>query len=197
MNMHRRLPATEALQRDIEEHGMPRPFRRRKVAAWHPRTDESESKSSSFDMHDMKVATEPVEKSMEFPTIEWTLDEDETDHETRDMPPAGKSDDLFGSSSHHSEPILGKRIRLEHYSRLVRSKSLKSSLCYLAEGSVSRRSSILSAKEGSWGQFAVCDFEEEKRQVSEAKRSLNGTDQLDNRFDPFLMDNVRGVNDLE
>lgn len=185
---------------------MPRPFRRRKVAQWHSRKEESEPKSSSFDMQDLKVATEPLEKSMEFPTIEWTLDEEETDHETRDMSPAGKSDDLFGSSSHHSEPILGKRIRLEHHSRLVRSKSLKSSLCYLAEGSVSRRnSSVFSAKEGSWGQFAVCDFEEETRQVSDEvankefnpKRRLNRTDQLDSYSDPFLVGNVRDANDFE
>ena len=73
------------------------------------------------------------------------------------------------TSSHHSKssPSLGKRSRLEYQGHLVRSKSLKSSLCYLADKSFShqRRKLSFKSQNGSWGQFVQNDIDEEERML--------------------------------
>jgi len=148
-------------------------------------------------------ATEPLEQSLAFPTIEWTLDDDESDHEECEVPL--KNDELL--PSYHSAPFLGnKRPRLEHHSGLVRSMSLKSSLCYLAEQSVSpsRRSSIRSVRQGSWGQFIFNDevehtvYKMSDNAVKEFQHlSTNGMDQIDICLSPFLVCCAHEANGLE
>jgi hypothetical protein len=81
------------------------------------------------------TATDPVEQhAYPFPKIEWILDDEDeiiNQQQTLKKPTEG---DHIDTSSHHStsSPSLGKRSRLEYQGRLVRSKSLKSSLCNLA-----------------------------------------------------------------
>jgi hypothetical protein len=133
-------------------------------------------------MTEIMTATVPLEQDVySFPKIEWIPDdeddpkiewipddEDEAIHqqETFNRPP---DEDLINTSSHHSKssPSLGKRSRLECHGRLVRSKSLKSSLCYLADKAFSDQRQKLSFKsqKGSWGQFVQNDIEEDERML--------------------------------
>lgn len=193
-NRRRRLPATEALQ-DLQRRCLQRPYRR--VTASPPSETTIET-NESFDMTEMISATAPLEEDLyAFPKIEWTLD-DESDHkQTLNMSDLSNAqDDHFNSSSHHSHssPILGKRPRIEYHGRLVRSKSLKSSLCYLAEQSMShrqRRGSVKTNK-GSWGQFVQNDDDQEedkirpKLAVPHHHATNNRADQLFLRS-PYLM----------
>jgi len=169
-----RLPATEALNRDIERREMPRPRRRRKLGS-SPQEDATKHKIS-FDMADLVEATGPVEEDIAFPKIEWTLDdEEESDHQVPSL-------EDFHSS--HSSPMLGKRTRRHYHHRLVRSKSVKS-LCYLAEDSISCRKLEPNTNGGSWGQFAT-DSNEEDEDKSPI-RQLNSADQANPRITPFLV----------
>ena len=193
------LPATEALNRDMQEHGMPRPYGQRQITPSPPKEhDEPQKRKRSFDMSNLQSATEPLEEAfISFPKIEWTMDEEcevDADHHVDEIPDLKNDDDRFYSS--HSLPSLGERTRAFHKS-LVRSKSLKSSLCFLAERSVSRRQSGVSAKEGSWGYFVCDDGEEEEEPpfrmtssdhaLEELKRRKSGTDQANIHPFPFLI----------
>ena len=147
------FPATEALERCITSQSLPEPeYRRAKVSiasSSNPKaitplsSDARKRKSqrkSSFEMADLLDATRPVEQAIAFPTIEWCRDDESDDEEENDnrefheTVPLGDDDedqDHFPSS--FSSSGLGKRSRLG-YRGLVRSKSLKTSLCNLGEG---------------------------------------------------------------
>jgi hypothetical protein len=148
------FPATEVLERCITSRSLPeREYRPAKMST-SPSSNSKvttplsfntlESKPQrkrSFNMADLLDATKPVQQAIAFPTIEWCRgeesdDEPENDNrESHETAPLGDDDedaDYFPSSFSSSGP--GKRSRLG-YSGLTRSKSLKTSLCNLGEGS--------------------------------------------------------------
>lgn len=193
VDTRRHLPATEALNR-VERQEKPRPHRRRRVAT-PPTRKNATKRKSSFDMTDLMGATRPLEEVIAFPKIEWAQDEDESDH--HEFLPLHNDSDHFLSSDHsHSSPILGKRIRREHHG-LVRSKSLKSSLCYLAEQSTSRRRSITKANDGSWGQFVSNSDEEQEMIYKGIKHHRSNGDKLDLLLAPLMVFCPSEQNDLE
>lgn len=180
LDTRRRLPATEAL-REMERCQLPRQCRQRRATPSPPSKNSSEERY--FDMTELWGVTQPLEDVDAFPTIEWVLDDDppvpqDAPHR---LPPPADDDDPMQSSYHshssHSTPTLGKRSRRSYQSRLVRSKSLNSSLCYLAEQSTRpHRGRIAHPKEGSWGQF-VCHSDE---------NSTHQSSKTDHQMDLFL-----------
>jgi len=182
----RYLPATEAL-RAMERCEMPRQYQRRVVSPSPPKDDESKA---SFDMTDLLGATQPIEDMMAFPKIEWALDDDEYGHQ--DVPrqqerPPNTEGHLQSSQHSQSLPSLGKRSRRAYQSRLVRSKSLKSSLCSLVDRSVARRRCVATPKEGSWGHFVSNSDEEQEMQRKDMKLPSSRSDQLDLLISPFMV----------
>jgi len=140
------LPATEAL-RTIEQCGMSRQCLRRQVSLSPPNSAETNVTS----------VTEHSENINTFPKLEWSVN-DHKNHD-QDVPrrailPPPNNDEHF-PLSHHSESstILGKRIQKDPQSRLVRSKSIKSSLCHLADRSISFRRRLGTSNEGCSGCF--------------------------------------------
>lgn len=112
-------------------------------------------------MADLLDATKPVQQAIAFPTIEWCRGEEsdnepENDNrESHETAPLGDYDedaDYFPSSISSSGP--GKRSRLG-YSGLTRSKSLKTSLCNLGEGSTGE------LEVRSWSHFLTDEDEDE------------------------------------
>jgi hypothetical protein len=162
-------PATEALL-DFQRSALPRTYQRKVTASPPSETTTEETTNASFDMTEIMTATVPLEQDVySFPKIEWIPDdEDEAiyQQQTFNRPP---DEDLINTSSHHSKssPSLGKRSRLGYQGRLVRSKSLKSSLCYLADKAFSdqRRKLSFKSQKGSWGQFVQNDIEEDERML--------------------------------
>lgn len=161
------LPATDALNRtlsrEMDKCQLPRPRQRRRVAASSPQNESTVTEHKiSFDMSDLIDATQPLEETLSFPKIEWSLDDDDddTDYLVHEIPLPDASKDWLHQSC--SSPILGKRSRRDyHTSGLVRSKSLKSSLCYLVETEDPLQRLAVTTKDGSWGQFAVCELHEQ------------------------------------
>jgi hypothetical protein len=141
------LPATEALERDIAQQRLPQAYGHSRSSSLKD-TLEKSRKKRSFDMADLLEATAPVELAIAFPTIEWSLDDEINDMDVESL----EVSSYFPSAS-CSSPALGKRSR---FTCLVRSKSLKSSLCSLVRRSSSH--SLVKRSEGSWGQF-VCNEE--------------------------------------
>lgn len=164
------LPATEALNRTLsEELDFCQISRERSQKRKHdgqmtasPQIKTGTQRKVSFDMIDLINATKPLEESIAFPIIEWNLDDDddESDHRVYDYQVQG---DPHNSSSHsYSSPSLGKRAK-RHHRRMVRSMSLKSSMCFLADQPDSIEGSPISAREGSWGQFDIFAEDEERQ----------------------------------
>lgn len=141
------LPATEALERDIAQQRSPQSYGHGRSSSLQDALEKSRKKRS-FDMADLLEATVPVEVAIAFPTIEWSLDDETSD---MDVKPLGLTS-YFPSAS-ISSPALRKRSRS---TCLVRSKSLKSSLCSLVR--ISSTHSLVKRSDGSWGQF-VCNEE--------------------------------------
>lgn len=166
---HRLRPATEALQ-DLQRSALTRPYRR-EVTASPPSETTAENTNTFFDMTEIMTATAPLEQDVYcFPKIEWIPDdEDETIYQQQALK-TSTADDNVNTSSHHSRssPSLGKRSRSRlDYHGLVRSKSLKSSLCYLADKSIchGRQKRSIKSQKGSWGQFVQNDIDEEERML--------------------------------
>jgi hypothetical protein len=162
-------PATEALQ-DFQRRALSSPYQRRVAASPPSETTTEETTDESFNMTEIMSATVPLDRDVySFPKIEWIPDdEDEAIHQQKSFNNS-TDDNPNSASSHHSKssPSLGKRSRLEYQGHLVRSKSLKSSLCYLADKSFShqRRKLSFKSQNGSWGQFEQNDVDEEERML--------------------------------
>jgi hypothetical protein len=150
IEQYKSLPATEALERNIAQQRIPQSYGQSRSLALQDALIKP-PKKRPFDMADLYDATEPVEQAIAFPIIEWSL-VDETDDV--DIEPYEASS--YVPSATFSSPFLGQR-RRSSCRRLVRSKSLRSSLCALAGGSPCH--SFIVGVEGSWGQF-VCNEEE-------------------------------------
>jgi hypothetical protein len=182
-------PATEALNLSISSQMIPeRELQKARLVTPQSSNDSLERatpdrKKRSFDMADLLTATEPVEQAIAFPTIEWCRDGDNNEEEEEDCENDAKNlpstraltgsheddDDYF--PSFFSTSGLGKRSR-HGYSRLGRSKSLKTSLCSLAEESGPTFEDVCSQPGGSWPRFSMGTSEvrdarrEQKRQKS-------------------------------
>lgn len=181
-----RLPATEALETCISMQMIPeREIRKAKIVTPQSSDDSLESaprkKKRSFDMADLISATEPVEQAIAFPTIEWCRD-DESEHEVEPdsehkalhlISPFNdlndEQDDYFPTC--FSSTGLGKRSRLG-YSRIGRSRSLKTSLCSLAEQDTSTFQEECSKLGGSWPKFARRHGEPEPMRQHKRQKSL-------------------------
>jgi hypothetical protein len=174
-------PATEALQ-DFQRRALSSPYQRSVAASAPSETTTEETTDESFNMTEIMSATVPLDQDVYFfpkiewipddeydPKIEWIPDdEDEAIHQQKSFNNC-TDENPNNTSSHHSKssPSLGKRSRLEYQGHLVRSKSLKSSLCYLADKSFShqRRKLSFKSQNGSWGQFVQNDIDEEERML--------------------------------
>ena len=185
----KRLPATEALDTYISRQMIPeREMRRAKTITPQSSNESLESTSKrkrSFDMADLLNATVPVEQAIAFPTIAWCMDgesdnEEEPENDAKephriplDERDADEEDDYFPSS--FSSSGLGKRSRLG-YSRLGRSKSLKTSLCSLAERSGPTFEDVCSKPGGSWPRFSIGASEaRDARRQHKRQKSLKST----------------------
>lgn len=128
-----KVPATKAL----EDFTKRLPVHEYKQAAKKPENKLSSllrrSKKGTFDMDDLVAAARPVQESVEFPSIEWSLDDDYSSE-------SDKSDEVWPKRSlsdlddDEDEPFyrLGKRNReCSVNKRLVRSKALTSDLSLL------------------------------------------------------------------
>lgn len=192
-----RLPATEALHTSLASQMIPeRELRRVKIVTPQSSNESLESapkrrNKRSFDMADLLTATEPVEQAIAFPAIEWCNDgeeEDEAENAEKDqlVPVVSSLDnnddehdevnDYFPST--FSSTGLGKRSRLG-YSRLGRSRSLKTSLCSLAEQSASTVEDECSKPGGSWPKFSLGQSEarDARRQQHKRQKNLKTTQQ--------------------
>lgn len=159
------FPATEALDRE-QQHPMPRASLQRKRTPSNRRSRTNKNTANGIASDTMDTC-ESVEETLAFPRIEWTIDDTEDDGEEC----TGSENDLV-TSSHHSAPTMSSK--KPRHCRLVRSMSLKSSMCYLTDQSscCSRRTSLrLMARGESWGQF-ISD-EEEDNNISLYKLSLS------------------------
>jgi hypothetical protein len=179
-----RLPATEALDTYISRQMIPeREIRKARTITPQSSDDSLEKrKKRSFDMADLLNATTPVEQAIAFPTIEWCRDGESDDEKERendveeprriplDERAVNEGDDYFPSC--FSSSGLGKRSRLG-YSRLGRSKSLKTSLCSLAEQSAPTFEDVCSKPGGSWPRFSIGASEaRDARRQNKRQKSL-------------------------
>jgi len=187
-----RLPATEALANCISEQMIPeREIRKARIVTPQSSNDSLESaprKKRSFDMADLLTATGPVEQDIAFPTIEWCRDgesdnEEEPDNDQRELHVISllndtdhdEHDDYFPSS--FSSTGFGKRSRLG-YSRIGRSRSLKTSLSSLAEQAASTFENECSKPGGSWPKFSMGTSEaRDARRQHKRQTSLKSTRQ--------------------
>ena len=189
------LPATEALNVSISSQMIPeRELRKAQLVTPQSSNDSLESsaaperKKRSFDMADLLTATEPVEQAIAFPTIEWCRDgdddeeEDESENDANDLSAIhpltdNHDDDNDYFPSFFSTSGLGKRSR-HGYSRLGRSKSLKTSLCSLAEDSAPTFEDVCSKPGGSWPRFSLGTSEaRDARREHKRQKSLKSTQQ--------------------
>lgn len=156
------LPATKALER-LQRDLPAREYRRTVLVSG----DSSGSSLSStgergckrsFDMEDLVRATEPVEKSIAFPVIEWCRDDED---ETYIPPTFTKSVASFVQHDDDDEDDTSPIKRRRTSPHLVRCKSLKDCLSSLASSNsfgpaTSALENIL-MQSGSWGQFVDDD----------------------------------------
>lgn len=162
LDIRKRLPATEALECSIATQMIPEREIRKAAKLVTPQssndslecgtTATATKRKRSFDMADLLSATEPVEQAIAFPTIEWCNDgESHNDGDDEgDVTESTPNKSLITTQEHHHHHDfdhdeiqdyfpsyssdtsgLAKRSRFG-YSRLGRSKSLKTSLCSLA-----------------------------------------------------------------
>ena len=111
------LPATAALESQQQHQLLPsHEYTRRKIALTKRRRKATARKNrqSTFDMVSLLDAAEPIEQSISFPAIEWSIDDDATDEtDSSLLPPflqSLDSDDGCDSNS-SSASSLGKRCR--------------------------------------------------------------------------------------
>ena len=150
IDQYKSLPATEALERNIAQQRIPESYGRTRQLSLHDALLKP-PKKRSFDMADLYDATAPLEQAVAFPIIAWSV-VDETD----DIDHGPHEEASSYASAPFSWPVLGQR-RRSSCRQLVRSMSLRSSLCALAGSSPCQ--SFIMGVEGSWGQF-VCNEEE-------------------------------------
>lgn len=186
-----RLPATEALDACISRQMIPeREIRKARTVTPQSSNESLECSSKrkrSFDMADLLTATGPVEQAIVFPTIAWgrdgeSDDEDEPENDRKELNHVisqlddddhDEKKDYFPSS--FSSTALAKRSRLG-YSRLGRSRSLKTSLCSLAEENTSTFEDECSKPGGSWPKFSVGTSEaRDARRQHKRQKSLKST----------------------
>lgn len=180
-------PATEAL---IRESGVPRIYLKGSTKLPMSRKNSLTERTSVGEPVSLAAGDEREHLEDVFPKIEWFLEEEELNHQVRRAPSLRDDNDDYHSS--RSSPILGMKTRRRHRSRLVRSKSLSSSLCYLAERSSSSERRVTRTNDGSWGHFVYDDDNGEEtlctrmflsdHNVEELKRHSIRTNKIDLRF---------------
>ena len=88
------FPATEALEKSLKLPQLPivnNGMKKKKSSKMINYNKRSLSDMSSFDMGSLFEASVPVEESISFPTIEWSIDsDDEEDNEFLSSPPSAK-----------------------------------------------------------------------------------------------------------
>lgn len=140
----RRLPATEALEKSIrKQRALERASKRRRTSAF---GQNDSDRNGSFEMACIIHLSEPGDEYPPFPRIEWTFDDDDDNksdyNQVHDIPPlpSDHERDLLRSSSHSSHTQRDSR------NPLTRSKAFETSLCYLAERSVTCRHLVIDEK---------------------------------------------------
>lgn len=195
--MNVELPATEALNVSMSAQMIPEREIRKAAKLVTPQASNDSLESAptckrrkrSFDMADLLNATAPVEQAIAFPAIEWCNDgESDSEEENTEKPlhvispceidddDRDEHDDYF--PSRFSTTGLGKRSRLG-YRQLGRSRSLKTSLCSLAEQSTSTFEDECSKPGGSWPKFSMGTYSEARdaRRQHKRQKSLKSTQQ--------------------
>lgn len=129
------FPATEALDKYTEMQSL---------APKQSATSDNRSvvTKRTFDMTDLVQATQQVDRPVSFPTIDWctddALEKEDCCHQHHEMLPGDNDSPSFSTSFYGR-----KRIRRSGYGCIEISKSLRESLCYLAERSDSSLNTIV------------------------------------------------------